>query len=359
MDPSGDARGRDEGVRARRGGGGAGGRPHRPGREPCAGSARQDRYARRRARHVAHDRPPAAQQGEASARPVRAGALGRFRRACRRAGAAGGGARRETTGAAPGECGARASEEWLHAGGGAGAGGRGVAAPGARRAHDGGAAHGRRRGAAPHVQEFARPAGRIEGGRTMATGALDGDVRRLRAGARGGSDDAALGDRPVRSEGGVSEDAFHLTPLDIRKQEFRKALRGYEAVSVEDFRMRVADELERILRDRSVLEERLAALTDQLSAFRERERAMNEALVAAQQLRQDTRAAAEREAQVIVREAEAEARRIAEEARTAETDVRRQLAETERQFQAYLGGFRALLERQMAELRALDGQRGE
>ena len=155
----------------------------------------------------------------------------------------------------------------------------------------------------------------------------------------------------------MSEDAFHLTPLDIRKQEFRKALRGYEAVSVEDFRMRVADELERILRDRSVLEERLAALTDQLSAFRERERAMNEALVAAQQLRQDTRAAAEREAQVIVREAEAEARRIAEEARTAETDVRRQLAETERQFQAYLGGFRALLERQMAELRALDGPR--
>jgi len=104
-----------------------------------------------------------------------------------------------------------------------------------------------------------------------------------------------------------------------------------------------------------VLEERLSALTEQLRVFREREKAMNEALVAAQQLRQDTRAAAEREGQVIVREAEAEAKRLLDEARSAENVVQAKMAETERQFQQYMGGFRALLERQLAELRALDG----
>jgi len=156
----------------------------------------------------------------------------------------------------------------------------------------------------------------------------------------------------------VSDDAFTLTPLDIRKQEFRKTMRGYDTNSVEDFRMRVADALERAIRDRSVLEERLAALTEQLRVFRERERAMNEALVAAQQLRQETRAAAEREGQVIVREAEAEAKRLLDEARGAESAVQARMAETERQYQQYVGGFRALLERQLAELRALDGQRG-
>jgi len=156
----------------------------------------------------------------------------------------------------------------------------------------------------------------------------------------------------------VNDDAFNLTPLDIRKQEFRKSLRGYDTVSVEDFRIRVADALERTIRERSVLEERLAALTEQLRVFREREKAMNEALVAAQQLRQETRAAAEREGQVIVREAEAEAKRLLDEARGAEGLVQARMAETERQYQAYVGGFRALLERQIAELRALDGQRG-
>jgi DivIVA domain-containing protein len=142
----------------------------------------------------------------------------------------------------------------------------------------------------------------------------------------------------------VNDDAFNLTPLDIRKQEFRKTLRGYDTLGVEDFRMRVADALERAIRERQVLEERVSALTEQLRVFREREKAMNEALVAAQQLRQETRAAAEREGQAIVREAEGEAKA-----------VQARMAEIERQYQQYVGGFRALLERQLAELRALDG----
>ena len=156
----------------------------------------------------------------------------------------------------------------------------------------------------------------------------------------------------------MNDDAFNLTPLDIRKQEFRKTLRGYDPLSVEDFQMRVADALERAMRERQVLEERVSALTDQLRVFREREKAMNEALVAAQQLRQDSRAAAEREGQVILREAEANAKRLLDEARGAETAVKVKMAETERQFQQYMGGFRALLERQLAELRALDGGGG-
>jgi len=156
----------------------------------------------------------------------------------------------------------------------------------------------------------------------------------------------------------MSEDTFHLTPLDIRRQEFRRSLRGYEPTGVEDFRARVAEELERVIRDRAVLEERLAALTEQLRVFREREKAMNEALVAAQQLREETRTAAEREAQVIVREAETEAARVVDTARGDEVAIQARASEAERQFMAYVGGFRALLERQLAELRALDGSRG-
>src|SRR2546422_9165800 len=185
----------------------------------------------------------------------------------------------------------------------------------------------------------------------MAADALDGDVRGLRRSGRGGGNGDPLGYRPVRpagTGGDVNTDAFHLTPHDVRKQEFRRSLRGYEPLGVEDFRVRVADELERILREKSVLEERLAALGEQLGVYRERERAMNEALVAAQQLREETRAAAQREAQVIVREAEAEARRVVEEARAAQGEVQRQSADVERQVQAYVAGIRAPLQRPLA-----------
>ena len=153
----------------------------------------------------------------------------------------------------------------------------------------------------------------------------------------------------------MNDEAFNLTPHDIRKQDFRKTLRGYDTLGVDDFRVRVADALERAIRERQILEERVNALTEQLRVFREREKAMNEALVAAQQLRQDSRAAADREGQVILREAEAAAKRLLDEAKSAEGAVKTRMAETERQFQQYVGGFRALLERQLAELRALDG----
>ena len=155
----------------------------------------------------------------------------------------------------------------------------------------------------------------------------------------------------------MNDEVFNLTPLDIRKQEFHKSLRGYEPNSVEDFRIRVADALERAIRDRQVLEERVSALTEQLRVFREREKAMNDALVAAQQLRHDTRDSAEREGQVIVREAQSEAKRVLDEAKAARSAIEARMADAERQFQQYVGGFRALLERQVAELRALDGQK--
>src|SRR2546425_2167906 len=73
----------------------------------------------------------------------------------------------------------------------------------------------------------------------MAGDPLDGDVRRLRYGSRGGSNGDPVGYSAVRSE--MNDEAFTLTPLDIRKQEFRKSLRGYDKLGVEDFRMRVAD----------------------------------------------------------------------------------------------------------------------
>jgi len=191
----------------------------------------------------------------------------------------------------------------------------------------------------------------------MAADPLDGDVRRLRFSGPRGSNGDPIGYRPVRTED-MNDEAFNLTPHDIRKQEFRKTLRGYDTLGVDDFRVRVADALERAIRERQILEERVNALTEQLRVFREREKAMNEALVAAQQLRQDSRATAEREGQVIVREAEAAAKRLLDEAKNAESAVKTRMAETERQFQQYVGGFRALLERQLAELRALDGHRG-
>jgi DivIVA domain-containing protein len=148
-------------------------------------------------------------------------------------------------------------------------------------------------------------------------------------------------------------DEFRLTPVDVRAQEFRRATFGYEKTGVEDFRGRVADEIERLLRERATLEERVHQLREQLKAFREREKALNDALVSAQQLRASTEAVARQEAELVLREARAQSEALLAEARDAERDVRRDTEEAHRHFSAYLVAYRGLLDRSLAELDAL------
>jgi cell division septum initiation protein DivIVA len=141
----------------------------------------------------------------------------------------------------------------------------------------------------------------------------------------------------------------------VRTQEFRRTVRGYARAQVDQFKLPVAVELERLVRDRMQAEERLKSAQEQLRGYRERERAMNEALIAAQQLRADSREQSEREADLVMKEARAEAQRIVQQAQQDEVTVRERAQAAARQFTAYLAGFRGLLQRQLAELEVLEG----
>ncbi len=151
----------------------------------------------------------------------------------------------------------------------------------------------------------------------------------------------------------MTEEEFRLTPIDVRAQEFSRTAFGYETASVEDFRERVAAEMERLLKERALQEERTQNLREQLKSLREREKAINDAVMMAQQLREATHKAAQKEVDVIIREAKVKADEIVQEARESEVGVRRDLEEAQHQFNAYLYAFRRLLDRQMAELDAL------
>src|SRR5690606_3229222 len=104
-----------------------------------------------------------------------------------------------------------------------------------------------------------------------------------------------------------------LTALDVRRYDFGTALRGYDRARVEQFREQVAEELERLTRLTQELEAKARNFHEQLRAFRDRDKALNDALVSAQQLRGDIREQAEREAQLIVREAQVEVEKMREE----------------------------------------------
>lgn len=143
-----------------------------------------------------------------------------------------------------------------------------------------------------------------------------------------------------------------LTPLDVRKKkgDFTRSLRGYDPPSVDQFLELVADRMEELVRDNAALSERVSQMAASLSAYREREQAMNEALVAAQQLREDLRTQSTRESEAVLREARVEADRIVSDARRTAHEA----AEATRRVYAararFLRSYRAFLERQVEEV---------
>jgi DivIVA domain-containing protein len=150
------------------------------------------------------------------------------------------------------------------------------------------------------------------------------------------------------------DETFHLTPLDVRRYEFGKALRGFDPERVNQFREQVAEELERLSRVNQDLDAKARGFHEQLRAFRERDKAINDALVSAQQLRNEIREQAEKEGQLIIREAKADAERILDEARAEVRRVEEQIAGLDRSRRAYLAQLRLLIERQLSDVIAAE-----
>lgn len=143
-----------------------------------------------------------------------------------------------------------------------------------------------------------------------------------------------------------------LTPLDVRKKkgDFTRALRGYDPEAVDHFLDLVADRMEELVREQATLHERVNQVNTSLAAYREREQAMNEALVAAQQLREDVRTQSARESESILKEARLQAERIVGDARRAAHDATEATRRVHSARARFLRGFRTFLERQIEEV---------
>jgi cell division initiation protein len=143
-----------------------------------------------------------------------------------------------------------------------------------------------------------------------------------------------------------------LTPIEIRKKkgDFPRSVRGYNVTEVDLFLDLVADRLEEVVRSSREVEARINQLEEQLDIYRKRERALTDALVSAETLREESRRQSERESEILRQRAEADAEKIRAAALLAvekEQEILRRIRA--RRVQA-LNSFRLFLERELAEL---------
>ena len=108
-----------------------------------------------------------------------------------------------------------------------------------------------------------------------------------------------------------------LTPIDLKKQEFRRVLRGYDPLQVRRFLDDVADAWEGLIRSQEELRQRTVDLGETIENYRRIERTLNETLLAAQRIAEESREASLREADNHRNEAAMDGRRIVDRAEAA------------------------------------------
>jgi cell division initiation protein len=140
-----------------------------------------------------------------------------------------------------------------------------------------------------------------------------------------------------------------LTPLDVRKKrgDFGKGLRGYDPQEVDTFLELVAERLEVLVKENVAFRGRVGELEEKVVAQQSREQAIQDALVTAQEFRQDVKKQARREANLLEREAQGKIDLMIGESEKLLSEHRAALQELERQRERFLKAFRSLLEREL------------
>ena len=112
-----------------------------------------------------------------------------------------------------------------------------------------------------------------------------------------------------------------VTPLDLRQQKLRVAMRGYDRNEVDALLNEVADDYEQALREQDRLHQELLRMEAVITEHREHERNLRNTLLTAQRLADEIREHAEQEARRIVEEAESRAELVFQQTQSRMDEV--------------------------------------
>lgn len=141
-----------------------------------------------------------------------------------------------------------------------------------------------------------------------------------------------------------------LTPLDIRKHEFSRKLRGYDPEEVRPFLEMVSQQWEELQEELRHAQDRVRELEHKMRHYERVEVALQEALEAAKSSATRTQAHAEERARLLVEEAELKAEQILREAEQERFRLRQDVAKLSRRHAEVAARLRHFL---LAELEVL------
>jgi cell division initiation protein len=109
---------------------------------------------------------------------------------------------------------------------------------------------------------------------------------------------------------GTTNKIMKLSPVNIKRQEFTKAVRGFSPKEVSDFLEKVADEVESAIKESETLRRTIDSLNMEVERYKNIEDSLQKALIATHESAGSAMQKAQNEADWLVKNAEKEAEKI-------------------------------------------------
>ncbi len=100
---------------------------------------------------------------------------------------------------------------------------------------------------------------------------------------------------------------MRITPLDIQQKNFPVKFRGFDVEEVYAFLEVIREEMEELLRENANLKENVQRSDSHIKEYKDMEATLRETLVTAQQMVEDYKSNARKEAELLIKEAELKA----------------------------------------------------
>jgi cell division initiation protein len=136
---------------------------------------------------------------------------------------------------------------------------------------------------------------------------------------------------------------MRITPIEIQQQQFKTRMFGYDTAAVDQFLELLANELERLISQNNEIKEKLARTTASLDQMRERENALQQTLLAAQQVIEEVKENTRKESEIVMAEAHMTGERIIRSAEEKRLILLDEVQDLKRQKIAFENGLRTLV----------------
>ncbi len=144
-----------------------------------------------------------------------------------------------------------------------------------------------------------------------------------------------------------------ITPLEVKRQQFKKGMRGYDIVEVETFLEMVSNELEDLLKENKDLKDKIIELETQLYDYKNMEKTLQQTLMQAQEASGKSIENSRKEAGLIVQEAELKASQIVDKARLDFARAKEEISSLKARKESILGKLKVLLKSELDLISAL------